>query len=368
VLFLFGSWRQKAKSVYKASDLDALEVAIILHDIATPPFGHLFEYLLKEELGWDHEVAASKILLKTHVAEDAGHQIYAGRAPQVIKLLPKLGVDVDAVLAILRQQHPLSNLIFGTLDFDNIDNVWRMGWALGFKLDLDHPVYLAKAISVTVTGELIIDDSAAPMLEEWARVRRNVYGVMIFDQPTVASQAILTKALRIGLTSGAISNEHWTFTDEQLLERLMQSDETKKMIRDDYLGNLPLPLLTLQMPWLDSEIYTRKRVQLQSLIEEIVEAHLKKKCTAYVFKERGSFSKKLVYSDELGNKRQYGETTKSLVIYTFCSVAGLVGSDRKIPLIVRDISALFAVPESEMLRIVIKGKDARRESTLALDI
>src|SRR5579863_4411113 len=40
-------WRQKNERFWKKEELDALEAAVLLHDIATPPFAHLFEYMLK---------------------------------------------------------------------------------------------------------------------------------------------------------------------------------------------------------------------------------------------------------------------------------------------------------------------------------
>lgn len=368
VLYLFSRWKAKAKQAYSGEELDALEVAIILHDIATPPFGHLFEYLLKEELGWDHESAAAQILLKTYVAENSGHQIYARRVPQVVKQLPRLGIKLDIVLAILRKQHPLSTLIFGTLDLDNIDNVWRMGWALGFNLKTEQATELAEYISVSDMGKLIIPSYAQLHLDVWSKIRRQVYEIMVFDQPTVASQAILTRALRIGLVAGNISTDHWTLTDEQLLERLMQFPKTKKLISDDYLGNLPKPLLTIQLPWRNSPLFNEMRTTIQTQVEEIVNSDLRKKCIAYIFKEKGSFSKKLTYLDEMKLEKEHGSTSQSLIIYTFCNETSLTGVKRRIPHIVQNIGKLFGIPEHEMLKILVKGEDARKESILQLDL
>lgn len=59
VLHLFGLWKRTVGKRYATKDVDALEVAIILHDVATPPFGHLFEYVLKETIGWIMRVRQS---------------------------------------------------------------------------------------------------------------------------------------------------------------------------------------------------------------------------------------------------------------------------------------------------------------------
>ena len=84
VLHLFSVWKLAHGRRFDKSDLDALEVAIILHDVATPPFGHLFEYVLKESLGWDHESAAVYTLLKDYGPASSAQQIFAGRTPKVL--------------------------------------------------------------------------------------------------------------------------------------------------------------------------------------------------------------------------------------------------------------------------------------------
>src|SRR5437870_336364 len=40
---------------FSVEERDALAASVILHDIGTPPFGHLFEYHLRELAGWNHE-------------------------------------------------------------------------------------------------------------------------------------------------------------------------------------------------------------------------------------------------------------------------------------------------------------------------
>jgi HD superfamily phosphohydrolase len=245
VLYLFSQWRQTSGSAYSNKELDALEVAIILHDIATPPFGHLFEYLLKEELGWDHESAAVDTLLQKHVSENTGHQIFAGKTPRVMRIVARLGIDINLVVEILTKRHPLHHLIFGSLDFDNIDNVWRMAWALGFSLRPAEAVLLAKSLSVDRQGNLAVSHGSLELVECWSELRRRVYEVLVFDFPTVASQAVLTQALRIAMRSSLVTNEDWTLTDESLLDRLMRGKETSKMISDEYLGVLPKPLLAM---------------------------------------------------------------------------------------------------------------------------
>jgi len=356
VLYLFSQWRKTSGSVYSNKELDALEVAIILHDIATPPFGHLFEYLLKEELGWDHESAAVDTLLQQHVSEDAGHQIFAGKPPRVMKIVSRLGIDIDLVLDILCKRHPLHHLIFGSLDFDNIDNVWRMAWALGFPLRPVDAVELAKSLSVDRQGNLAIAHGSLKLVECWSELRKRVYEVLVFDFPTVASQAVLTQALRTAMRSNLVTNEDWTLTDESLLDRLMQQKETRKMISDEYLGVLPKPLLTLQLPWEESEAFGRSRLDTQHDIEQMLNKIVKANWNVYVFKERGSFSKRLSLLTDIGERHTVGTLSRSLIIYIFFSGTQPKGMTKEVPQLIESICNSFSTSVESITRVYINGK------------
>jgi len=362
VLHLFSHWRKTAGVSHSNKELDALEVAIILHDVATPPFGHLFEYLLKEELGWDHETAAVDTFLQKHVQEDAGHQIFAGKTPRVMMMASRLNVDIDLVLEILRKRHPLHHLIFGSIDFDNIDNVWRMAWSLGFSMQRADASELAKALSVNKCGHLTVTKKSLPLLETWAKLREKVYEVLIFDHATVASQAILTEALRLAMRAGYVTTEDWTLTDEQLLECLVTNKQTRRMISDDYLGMLPRPLLTLKIDWQDSAFFSLPRLTIQSAVEQLLNEMTTAKWHVYVFKERGSFSKKLNLLYDTGELSEFGYLSKSLIVYIFYSGPQPTRISKQLPILTESIAKLFSTNVESFSRIYINGKNATTKS------
>jgi HD superfamily phosphohydrolase len=47
---------------YSEDERKALAASVLLHDIGTPPFGHLLEYYLRETKGWSHEGIIKPIL------------------------------------------------------------------------------------------------------------------------------------------------------------------------------------------------------------------------------------------------------------------------------------------------------------------
>jgi HD superfamily phosphohydrolase len=317
VLHLFGVWRSTNGRKYSQEELNALEVAIILHDVATPPFGHLFEYILKEATGWDHESAAVTTLLKEYSPASTAQKIYAGKSPKVLDWIERRHVNLEIVKEILTKRHKLSGLIMGVVDFDNLDNVWRMAWALGFKVDTDVPRALAEAIDVDDHGNLLLASGAEALLPLWASLRRAVYDVLVFDQPTVASQTILTHCIRLGLAQGDISSEDWFLHDESLLAKLSSNPELKTLVEQQYLGKLPEPLLTLQVRWKDLPFYKLPRADIERMILESLQQAGKEQYWVYVFKERGSFEKRVRYSTQEGEASTVGSLSESLVVSVF---------------------------------------------------
>lgn len=319
VLYLFSKWKDKHASKFASNDIDALEVAILLHDVATPPFGHLFEYILKEEQGWDHEKASSELFRRYHAPENSGHQIFAGQTPKIYRILQKLRLSNGAIEEILEKRHRLHALIMGTLDFDNIDNVWRMAWALGLTNSSSNAVELASSITVTNGGELVVPSFSRKFLLEWIKLRKAVYEILVFDANTVAGQAVLTKALRIAIKEGVLSSEDWVLTDEDILRVLGRHLSTKRLISQQYLGELPKSLITLQVKWKNTSFFESPREIIQKKVCDVLKQVIKEELLFYVFKEKGSFSKRIVIFDEFGNREELGETTRSLIVYVFGS-------------------------------------------------
>lgn len=319
VLHLFSVWKRTNGRRFSVSDVDALEVAIILHDVATPAFGHLFEYVLKESLGWDHESAAVTTLLKDHGRASTAQQIFAGRTPKVLDHIDRLGVDLEKVKAILTKRHVLSMLIFGVVDFDNLDNVWRMSWALG----LDGPgsardaEALASCLDVTSSGMLRLGGDGPALLHTWSTLRRAAYNVIIFDQATVASQALLTYAIKQGLLRNVIAPEDWLLHDESLLARLSGDVLLKDVIERQYLGQLPHPILSVQLRWGSGSFFDLSREQIEAQLRTSMEAVIEGPVWVYAFKERGSFEKEISFADEAGRLHTFGSTSRSLIISTF---------------------------------------------------
>lgn len=356
VLFLNSKWLSTANDFSK-DETDALQASIILHDIGTPPFGHLLEYIFKDNFGWDHESAIEDLLKGWHVASNVAHQIFGGRTGRVIQLLRNRNLSIDLLMKILKKDHPLSQLILGTFDFDNIDNVVRMAWALGLLRSPTLALELASNISVDRNGNLLFPSESRFLVSEWLRLRRDVYDVIVFDASTVAAQAVLTKALLIALEEHIINLEDWVCTDEQLLSRLTTHNETKNLVNLNYLGTLPRALVIAQFSGINLQLAEAARSDITKDLELIATGMGVEKPLGYVFKEKGAFEKQLQFRDpHSGELWSLGETSSSVIIYLFTSSSAEV-SIKTLNSLVLEFADKWHLLPIELRRLIINDKN-----------
>ena len=200
----------------------AFMAAVLLHDVGTPPFGHLFEYHLREHWRWHHEAVPDLVLAGQQAPENRAHQPFGGRCLEFRDIMEKHSIDIDLVREILKSKHPMSVLLFGSMDLDNLDNVMRMAWALGMEANPRLAVRLARSLDVDAHGQLLLHHEMLPLVAEWARTRRSVYEVLVFDPYTVAAQAVLSQAISLALQEDVLDQDWWDLYDEELIEILRQ--------------------------------------------------------------------------------------------------------------------------------------------------
>jgi len=342
---------------YTPEERDALVASVILHDIGTPPFGHLMEYHLKELAGWSHEDVIHAILWGFHAPENRAHQIFAGRSLTVRTVLRRVGIDLGLVQAIINRQHPLSTLLFGSMDFDNLDNVARMAWAIGIHFLPSLPLDLAKALSVTREGVLQLSRAQhGESIKQWAQLRRQVYEVLVFDPPTVAAQAVLSEALGIALRSGLISKFDWALYDELLVERLRSNIETKRLITRDYLGHLPKQIFALQISGKLADYKLKSRAEAKATLDHLLNEQFGDgRALGYVFVDRGSFEKGLEFSDpDTGEQWVAGRSSESIVLYGFLRSSNRLTADLA-SAAVEAVVGEIDIPKSSIIRQIIAG-------------
>jgi HD superfamily phosphohydrolase len=301
-------------------ELKAFLASIIVHDAGTPAFAHLFEYFLSERYSWDHESVVKSLLTGQHHPDRYTHQIFRSQKLRFEKLCRAAGIDFDLVLEFSSRLHPFSRLIFGTLDFDNLDNVARMNWMMGEHFDLSSIYRLATELGITSRGQLQLPFSAADDVRTWLKLRSQAYQVLVFDGPTVAGQAVLSKAIAAALDGGHLDQTDWHYDDSKLINALMNWPPTKKQLQADFFNELPTLCLLHVMHDIPPSLTSSSRSEIVVLIEEFLHKRLGPKVGAYgyVFRDRGAFAKYVEFVDSSsGQTWSVGSPSASLVIYGF---------------------------------------------------
>jgi len=220
-----------------------LQAAALYHDAASPPFGHAMEEVLKEHFGYDHEVETVR-LIKGCAGSEA---VFAGKPPAIGRLTrrrryARQGADCDRIAEIAGGQGPLGPLIKGTMDLDNIDNVYRAAMAMGITREVEVPLALARSFRL-VGGRVGVSETAAKLVRHWQRTRRAVYGALLADAYDFSLQGMLKHALELAVapTDGyapLIRRGDWRLTDVDLRALIGRRRTTRRILDRMRLGRV----------------------------------------------------------------------------------------------------------------------------------
>jgi hypothetical protein len=323
--------QQVATSQYSDEERRALVAAVLAHDIGTPPFGHVMEYHLSERMNWSHEGAIRGILLGTHAPENRAHQIFGGRVIEFATQLRRGGISLELVLEIVEKRHPLSLLLFGTLDLDNLDNVVRMATFIGWRGSETLSVRIARALTVTKDHKLVLPHSLASEVKEWAELRRRVYELLLFDPHSMAAQAVLWNAIRLAFDDGILDANDCFLTDEELLEELRRYPKTKDSITLEYLGKPPNMVLCMQFEGTLGAFGYKDRHDMVLVIEEVLrDVFSTDQVLGYVQIDSGTFEKELEFVTPVGKSWKIGKRSTSIIVYGFTRQHATEYSCRKV--------------------------------------
>jgi HD superfamily phosphohydrolase len=323
-------------------------VAAALHDVATPPFGHTFEYLLNAINGWRHEGAVDQLISGTYHPTGRFAQIIPGRSLELRSTLDSLGIVESDVTGLIQGDGELGSLIAGTLDLDNLDNVLRMAVMLGLLPAGFRRNELLKALR-PANGAVGVTEAGLDLVDEWADLRRKVYQVLAFDESNLQAQAMLTEALAIGMTTGVVRPEHWSLNDETLLALLSSHGSTSRTVNRLMAGDLYRPVF---VGWYGQGVDDGRDLRHPSARNEIsarLRKRLKIEVCPYVFYDRGSFSKRLPlhvhHSDGTVSESVKGERSNSVIVGIFSPVGKRI-LDSEPQIVVRELDEMGLHPES----------------------
>ena len=236
-----------------------LQAAALYHDVASPPFGHAMEEVLKEHFGYDHEAETVRLIKGSAGGKGGsppdekgadpfcGEAVFAGQPSAIGRLarrrrFARQGAACERIAELAGGQGPLGPLIKGTMDLDNIDNVYRAAMAMGITREVEVPAALARSFRL-VGGRVGLSETAAKLVRHWQRTRKAVYGALLADAYDFSLQGMLKHALELAVapTDGyapLIRQWHWKLTDVDLRTLLSQRRATRRILDRMRLGRV----------------------------------------------------------------------------------------------------------------------------------
>jgi uncharacterized protein len=216
-------------------------LAALLHDLGTTAFGHSVQYVLDTK-GYVHE-SVYDIITQDGEVRDGKYNyqlarmepIYFGMPKRLAHLIPS--DDLKAINDMVNGLGPYYPLINGTVDLDNLDNVYRLAYHIGLIRSGDTPLELARSVWVE-KGKLVIEDAVSSKLEEWYEVRRTLYRYLLLNPDEFSAKCMLEEALFLAQARPSMSFS-WHDVDYQLLEKLSNcSYDVSSIISRLMLGDL----------------------------------------------------------------------------------------------------------------------------------
>lgn len=204
-------------------DARHLLLAALLHDVGSAGFGHSVEYVLKDD-GYRHDdlmafSADSRTELGYEYKLADFEPVFFGEGRQLSQRLPES--DLRSVSRLVSGLGRLGPLISGSIDLDNIDNVYRLAYHMGLWHGGNEPIELARSLSVDESG-LRIESAAVHLLDDWRSVRAELYKWLLLDRDEFAAKAMLETALRIAHQESDRSFR-WHDVDYSLMVKLRDS-------------------------------------------------------------------------------------------------------------------------------------------------
>jgi len=255
-------------------------LAALLHDVVSAAFGHSVEYIESKE-GFDHERAFKYIIL----GEKKGSYRYKYATLEPIffgmprALASKLAdEDIEAIGEIVAGNGRFGPLINSTMDLDNIDNVFRLAYHIGLVKSGEVPLKLARSLytgqpTTDKYGKLILRKEAIPLVEEWHKVRKELYSLLLLNPEEFSAKCMLNEAIEIAKEKAYLPF-NWYDVDHELLEKLSNiCSESRNIISRLMVGDLYGCMGIFSTTRTDkyesiSDISTRKKLEL-NLIEMI---------------------------------------------------------------------------------------------------
>ncbi|MHA1587389.1 MAG: HD domain-containing protein [Candidatus Thorarchaeota archaeon] len=208
--------------------LQDVRIAGLLHDIGHGPFSHVFEEVLVEKRGMNHEDVTEWIIRKGELGD----------------LLEDGGVSRDRIANLVRGRRKTKNdavvsgIVAGQVDADKMDYLIRDSFYCGVNYGLIDIHRLINNLEVSGDGFIEFDIAARGALESFLVARYEMFLNVYYHKTVRSVEVLLVKLMHaaddlLQLTAFSMPEEFLALDDMSLISRLRgvnpsESDEAKE--------------------------------------------------------------------------------------------------------------------------------------------
>ncbi len=176
----------------------------LLHDTGNAVFSHLSEPFLQQLFGKNGETFLEDMLVRFKMEAQ----------------LRKLGVDPDDLVKLVSgKRTPLSTILHGSIDVDNLDNVYRFWLAYNPGSTPYDPRLIARAFRFTNHSWYLLA-SAEAECRKWQDTREKVYSI-VYGEPNLNVSLMVYRAVYLAFREGELTKDFFFCTDTEGLSFLL---------------------------------------------------------------------------------------------------------------------------------------------------
>lgn len=252
-------------------------LAALLHDVSSAVFGHSLQYI-ESRYGFEHEAFKYAVT----GAEGASYSYKSTTLEPIFfgmgrELSSKISSeDIDEIDKIVKGEGRFGPLINSTMDLDNIDNVFRLGYHIGLVKSGEVPLKLARSLYIE-NNKLIVRKEAVPLVEEGYKARKRLYQLLLLNPEEFSAKCMLTEAIEIAKAKKEYPFR-WYYVDYEFLKKLSDiSSELSiiisRLLKGDLYGCIGI-FSTMKID--KDEIFSdvKKRTKLEDELNSILRAKL----------------------------------------------------------------------------------------------
>ncbi len=217
VMYLAGLSGRRLLSQMGLGDqkLQEVRIAGLLHDIGHGPFSHVFEEVLIEKRGMNHEDVTEWLILKSELGD----------------LLEADGISKNRIADLVRGRHKtkkdaiIAGIVAGQIDSDKMDYLIRDSFYCGVNYGLVDIHRLIDSIEISKDYQMYFDIAARGALESFLVARYEMFLNVYYHKTVRSVEVMLVKLIDaadkiLELTSFSSPEEFLELDDMSLISRV----------------------------------------------------------------------------------------------------------------------------------------------------